>query len=115
MFLMLVASLLAVPHLHVQSLGGGADADVLRDDIAVGFEPLGGQLARKAVHEEAGVLVRSLEVGGGGDVGEEVEFCQVLAATSVASRMKIVVNVLELRSDESNVHVDTETSSVANF
>ena len=33
--------------------------------------------------------------------------------TSVASRMKIVVNVLELRSDESDVHVDTGTSSVA--
>ena len=28
--------------------------------------------------------------------------------------MKIVVNVLELRSDESGVHLDAETSSVAN-
>ena len=37
----------------------------------------------------------------------------VVAATSVASRMKIDVNVLDLHNDESGVKVDTGNSSVA--
>ena len=63
---------------------------------------LAGQLERvKAVREEP---LEALE--------REARFGDV-AATSVASRMKIVVDELELYSDGNGVHVDSETSSVA--
>ena len=42
-----------------------------------------------------------------------MESIAVRPTTSVASRVTIVVKVLELRSDESGVNIDAETSSVA--